>query len=186
MKPTDKNYDLLSAEMRLIWGDDAKMFEWEMKEFKRVYVINDNNDFIALTNMPITNEFYFGYSDCGQGPSYDDMSNTIDWVRKNLTRYFIERNTSHLEEELKNLRDETIPFGVYVNYGRGKHCMCFEKIERWTNLNEMKMRVMTKDERKIIIKAYEVELERMTRRCITWLKRYGEKKLIIRTYWMDR
>ena len=42
MKTTDKNYKMLSDEIKLIWRDNKKMYDYCMKDIKRVTQINED------------------------------------------------------------------------------------------------------------------------------------------------
>lgn len=184
MKPTDKNYKMLSDEIKLIWRDNKKMYDWCMKNIKRVTKINEDGDFIAFSNPTLETEFWFGYSDIGQGLSYDDNIKRMEKIRDSITKHFITENTRKFEEMIELLRDKNNEFYVTIKYMGGKHMMHVDQRPPFSR--EDISRLIDFDEREKIIDAYITELEKMTKRCVTWLKKYGTEKIKLRTYWIDR
>lgn len=183
MKSTDEMYDIVSNEATKVWGN-GKMRDWFVKQIKRAVMINDTQ-FIAFENPRIETEFLFGYSDLGQGRSFDENHELMKNVREHVIEYFIEQNTRDIRNKLEKLRDDDVQFYKLIQYSGGVNEVCVNEVTYLTRDVETKT-MLTPDERRRVIEAYEIELEQMTKRCHTWLKKYGSEKITLTSYWMDR
>lgn len=183
MKKTDAMYNIVFDEATAVWGNST-MRDWMINTIKRASMINDTQ-FIAFDNPQIKTEFWFGYSDIGQGRSYDENNKLMENVRNHIIKHFIESNTDSIKSTLERLRDENVQFYKQIHYNGGVNEVVVHDVTPYTRDVETKM-MITKEERERVIKAFEKELEYMTKRCHTWLKKYGTEKISISSYWVDR
>lgn len=200
----EMNDDERKAFLREAYGDD----EYYIKEWPTCVRLA-SGDVVGIQSPKLTTEFWFGYSDCGQGPTHEEARDACDAA--NTEEYFIQENTEKLRDILAGLkreRDDTTYKYLFL-YRDNTSTRHNERpglwVLRWDNLNPDSVnwdelldpydrkqyekgyiKTLTDDDRKRLIAAYELELDARTRRCRAYLKRYGTSKLRISTYWMDR
>lgn len=186
MKTTDKNYNALREEMNRIWGTNSHMSDYCCKQANQIVFVGDG-DFIVIEKKSLEKDFWFGYSDCGQGLSYEENNDKMKNVSNNISQYFIERNIADLKEMIEQLQDETKRWFKIVNYSGGLHCVTLKTddyLNRWGYNNPDYVEIDRKyiDD---ILEAYECELEARVKRCISYLKRF-KNKINVNSYWVDR
>ena len=180
-----------------IYGEYLKYWDEKMAKFctKEICEALEVNGMIVVAEKPeLQTSFYFGYSDMGQGLSYEENNVRTEQVKKHKDEYFTEKNTEGLTKIIDNLL--TMPF-VYVYpavYGDtpinlfqlkfGKYDLIQDGERPYRNMN-IEYRVLTMEERKAIVKMYERMLEKQTKRVQNYLKRFS-KKISVNTYWIDR
>lgn len=142
--------------------------------------------------------FWFGYSDCGQGPTEEEANASANAFGE---KDFISKNTERLRNALAILKGESELNRHFLLWKNDNDCYDFHQIDFSPNVKdweeyldawdkkhyiEGKIRKMTDEERERLITGYTIALERREKRCEKYLKRYGLSKLSISTYWMDR
>ena len=152
---------------------------------------------IFIINKPsIKKEFYFGYSDCGQGLSYEENNDRMDTVSRNKIRYFIEQNIEPLNKTIENLKTSHFVYVYNVCYGDTPLGLYQVKFANYNLIAEGETpyrnkqinagyRELTKEEREILIKFYEGFIEKHTKRVLNYAKRFGNN-ISISSYWIDR
>lgn len=180
-----------------IYNEYLKYWDDKMAKFctKEIWEALEVNGMIVVAEKPeLQTSFYFGYSDMGQGLSYEENNVRTEQVKKHKDEYFTEKNTEGLTKIIDNLL--TMPF-VYVYpavYGDtainlfqlkfGKYDLIQDGERPYRNMS-IEYRVLTMDERKAIVKMYERMLEKQTKRVQNYLKRFS-KNISVNTYWIDR
>ena len=180
-----------------IYNEYLKYWDDKMAKFctKEIWEALEVNGMIVVAEKPeLQTSFYFGYSDIGQGLSYEENNIRIEQVKKHKDEYFTEKNTEGLTKIIDNLL--TMPF-VYVYpmlYGDtpinlfhlefAKYDLIQDGKRPYRNM-DIKYRVLTMEERKTIVKMYERMLEKQTKRVQNYLKRFS-KNISVNTYWIDR
>lgn len=174
------------------WNNDTRMAEfctkgiWDAIEVNGLLVVGKKPD--------LQTSFWFGYSDFGQGLSYEENNIRTERISNHKDKYFIQKNT----EQLNNIIDKLMsaPF-VYVYpemYGNTPLALYELKFAKYDLLQEgerpyrgsdIEYRVLTAEERKNIVKMYERMLEKQTKRVQNYLKRFS-KNISVNTYWIDR
>ena len=106
-----------------IWDKDSDMVKWEMKQVTFIIPICGGKYMVELTKPHIETEFYFGESDCGQGPSHDENNRRMNSVRFMIEDYFKESNMSSIDRTIKQLKDvingkSNLKVHHYVHYYR--------------------------------------------------------------------
>lgn len=152
---------------------------------------------IFVASKPdIKKEFYFGYSDCGQGLSFEENNNRMEEVERNKTRYFIEQNIEPLNNIIDKLRNSHFVYVYNVCYGDTPINLFVHKFSSYDLLQEGETpyrnksinagyRELTMDEREKLITFYEGMIEKHTKRVLNYVKRFS-KNISIHSYWIDR
>lgn len=190
---------------------DAERKEWitaahgedYIKYFPVVVQLSEGAATIKLGGLET--EFWFGYSDYGQGPTSEEAYSACEAAQ--TEEYFIDKNTEPLREFLAGLKQETTEEYRYLILRRNNHnsMPAASWAIRWTNVcpdavnwletmdardrvdyEKGNLRRITEEERKRLIDGYTLALEMQEKRLRRYLKRYGTSKLRARTYWMDR
>jgi hypothetical protein len=182
--------EMYANDMKNVWGKDTSMIDYCVKSNK--FFIGIQNKVIGFEKHRIENDFWFGYSDCGQGLSYEDNNKRVDDTERHLHDYFISRNTEGIERKIKQI-SELLKIGyterivLRTNYNSdGSSCYVHVKnsYDRYDR-NDEKEYPMTESEIKFYISALEEFLEMVTDQCERYWKRY-RKNISINTYWADR
>lgn len=191
--------------MKAVWGNSQKMVDYCVKKANVFIPVNNG---IAIIDKPsIETDFWFGYSDCGQGLSYDENKERVDSVRENIKDYFFEKNLKDINEHIKDIEDiiecAENEYSEYICVNR-KHysdevieCRVIEVLNRYRGWgmgnsieylqqNDSTATIATYDEMVRYLNAYKYVKEQFTKRLEAYWKKYGSTKLHIGTYWVDR
>ena len=104
-KENQKNFENSYIEcMTQVWNGNKKMIDYCRKKVA-VYVPICGDKIMTIDKTDLNKEFYFGYSSCGQGPSYEDMNKTVSNVSKNIEKHFIEENLARVNEQIKDYKE---------------------------------------------------------------------------------
>lgn len=178
-----------------VWKGDSSMVEWEMKQLTYIIPICGGKYMIELTKPSITTEFWFGESDCGQGPSHDENNVNMNTVRFMIEDYFMDYNLKSIDKMINNLKDiingkTEMKAQHYIHYygcpeNSPIHGLCFW--DPWHgNSVSGESWDLDKNDVELVLKAYELQRERFVKRLEGYLKKYGAKKLRVCSYWIDR
>lgn len=171
---------------------DPGMVDYECKITKNAFLTDDGR-LVTFEQPGIQKSFWFGYSDCGQGLSYEDNNERFDKVTANKLRYFYMVNLKNMFVVLRKINPNDSFNHAYIcnKYYEGK--MAFVKIisdwdfdEKYINDKNLDARRMTNDEIKIYNDMIKNECRRYVKRLNSYCKRYGDSKLNFNTYWCDR
>lgn len=142
----------------------------------------------------IQKDFYFGYSDIGQGLSFDENNSRIENAERNKVDYFIKQNTREIDNIIDKLHTSPCVFLYNECYGdtpinlfkhkSSNYDLILNDEKPFRNL-DCQYRRATDAERKAIIKAYEDARESFVKRLVNYLNRYGNK-ITFTSYWIDR
>lgn len=171
------------------------------------YIRTDKNDLIVtladggtftITGDKLKTEFWFGYSDCGQGPTNDECNAAANKARTD-EQYFIDENLSDIKNRLELLTD---PAGTgrmekYLWLLGGKNGAWSldtsdtdnpDYLGDWERIryNHGEYKPLGDDDKQRLIAGYRHALELREKRCRAYLKRYGLSKMKVSTFWMDR
>ena len=187
-----KNNPLLpeyKAELSKVFKED--MVEYVIKTTQSLIKLSTGQLF-ATGKHRLETEFCFGYSSCGQGPSYDECRQEHDDFRQNAAQRFKEENLKGFDSYIEQLdtdnarqpylvsqyRDDKNANIVIVSWMSGFD-FDYNGVdrERCTPLN---------DKDKDAIKAvYLADKAAVEKRCDAYVKKYGTSKFRTWTYWMD-
>lgn len=174
-----------------------------IKDFPVVVQLSEG---VATINLGgLETEFWFGYSDYGQGLTLEEAYNACKAAQ--TEEYFINKNTESLRKILAGLKQETTEEYRYLILRRNNHYRtpAASWAIHWTNVcpdavnwvetmdaydrcdyEKGRLRRITEEERQRLIDGYTLALEMQEKRLKRYLKRFGTSKLRASTYWIDR
>lgn len=178
------------VEVAKVYNNSIKMTDYCLSCAK--FFAKFRNYIICFDKHRIDNDFWFGYSDCGQGMSYDENNNRVESIRNNLYEYFINKNVEHIDTKIKYLKNyiECNTNSQYIFY--------FVKVYEESNIiGNISMRMfyrndvdtnnkLTIDEAKLYLELLLKYREIIVKQCNSYWKRYGASKIKLNTYWADR
>ena len=88
-----------AVAMKAVWGNSQKMIDYCVKQ-AAVFIPVANNGIAVIDKPHIETDFYFGYSDCGQGLSYEENNERVNHVSDNLAEYFVNYNLRDINEKI--------------------------------------------------------------------------------------
>lgn len=147
--------------------------DWIMKRVSGIYEIGSGKK-LVFNKSHIENEILYGYSDCGQGMSYEDACECLNGFSKET---FIARNMQRLDGLSKDTKDGRTYLAPVVD-GKGRYV----KLVQTRDVD--KMCTMTKDEKDACSVAIISEIVKLRKRLETYYKRYPGK-VTARLYWID-
>lgn len=161
----------------------------------------ENGQVLVIEKPRLETHFCFGYSDFGQGMTYDEANkcercfNEDDFVNENIRRSGLQTRIKELNEmdstqqvwafqnnvttnrfvsyQILHVTTEGIFYNYYFNYPK-KFEDCPEYTVRLTNKDIEALK-----------KALQDTLDEFNKRVHTYLKRFGLKKVHKWTYWVD-
>lgn len=208
------DYILTDTERRQYWKQcfpdySEKDLKWYFTQYP-VIVRLAGGECVPIESGELKTTFLFGESDF-QGPTSEEAEAAAAAARSE--EYFTEENLyeykdfiAALESPAKyaekakgiynylwlaNWRDDKNEWRIQWNSIDPETVNAREALRhRDSRLLDMydkgRYRALSEDDRKRLVTAYRIALEKREKRCRTWLKRYGVEKLNISTYWMDR
>lgn len=180
---------------------DTKMVDYCVKSVS-VLVPFKNGSIGIIDKSNIDTNFWFGYSNCGQGLSYDECNRTMDHVQNNIAEYFKEKNMQEFDRLEKDIAEAksnleanskySVPTISTKYYGQNKaNPMCnvnlFSDPSR-INENDADVMVHRIDMEELLMWEAGVKQARknFNKRLDAYLKRFGTSKLSVHRYWVDR
>ena len=183
-----------SIALEDVWKKDSKMIDWAMKQITFIAPICDGKYLIEFTKPNIETEFWFGESDCGQGFSHDENNKRMNKVRLTLEEYFINKNMESINNEINTIKNilngkSSNKAKHYLQYWNSPvdspiHDFTIESPYYGSGVSGETYDISNKD-LKIILKALELNKERFMTRLVSYLKKYGTKKIRVSSYWLD-
>ena len=183
------------AGLHDVWGKDSNMIDWSMKQITYLVPICGGKYIVELTKPAIETEFWFGESDCGQGPSPEENTRNMNFVRLTIEDYFMNRNLRGIDENINRLNEiiagnSNYKVKHYIHYWSSPedtpiHGFCFEHPWYGSSVSGESWDLDIEDV-KMLLEAYKLQRERFVKRLEAYLKRFGSSKLHISSYWIDR
>lgn len=181
--------DQMREEFLQVWGKDAKMVEWSVKNHSG-FKLSDGK-VIMLDKPHIETHFCFGWSTCGQGPEWEEACKTHNNFWNNQAEWFATENIQKFDREfpLPDLDDICVLAKQYNSGNIWNYYWCRE----W-RLDEVLSRVVGNREYMIcrneedvdkIKRAISEHKQNFVKRLNSYLKKYGTSKLKSWTYWID-
>ena len=189
-----KNNPLLPEyrqELEKVWKNDTDMVEYCIKQTQSLVKLSTGQLF-ATDKPSIETRFCFGYSDIGQGPSYDECNDEMDDFRKHEAEYFKHENLQCFDNFIEQLDGDGVKQLYVTNRYRDDYGANIVTTTWISDFDfechglrrEMYTKVSAQD--KEAIKAvYLADRADMEKRLDTYLKKYGTKKLHVWRYWID-
>lgn len=177
------------------WDNDEKMVKFEMNKIAYLVPICEGKYIICIDKAKLNTDFFFGYSDIGQGFSYEENNKRIDEFKKNLSSNFKESNLSNIDsmiEELESIFNghsskTAMHFKAYFNDGEDTilHELGFDDPWRGKTFSGEGYKLENND-LSLLIEAYKKFKEYTSKKIDTYLKKYGTSKMSVHSYWVDR
>lgn len=173
-----------------VWGKDTHMIEYCTKETD--LIIKTSQGFILDIEKPkIETRFCFGYHDYVEG-DYESANDMADYAETNFD-YFRKENLKQVQDTIDWLSDDNNKLYFQNHYySQTKDILkSITSFQRWDEPADIFNKVYEKykpvpdEDRQLLIKAYELEKERFSKRVETYLKRYGLSKVHAWSYWAD-
>ena len=178
--------NIISNEYAKVWGEGSHMQTYCVKRAKNAVLMHDGS-VIIFDNNSIDKNFYFGYSDCGQGVSYEDNNERIQNINDNLLSYFYRHNLNNIFHSLRKINPNNKYRKPYIvtNY-KGSNICVLETYNDYdfNNLAEKPVE-MTDDDIAAYNKVIKIERKRFVTRLNSYIKKYGTTKLTVDSYWAD-
>lgn len=176
-----------------VYKKDSDMISWCLKQVVLFVPICGGKYIVTLDKPSIQSEFWFGESDCGQGPSHEENVKQMNSVRFMIEDYFMEANLSGidrrieaLKESLKEHTGKTVRHFVhYWKCSPDSPLHDFRIYNYYETQYEKDSMVMDKEDIELLIEAYDIFRAKFQKRLETYLKRFSNK-LYVHSYWMDR
>ena len=182
---------LLKEEFAKIWENSKEMQDYGLKKTSNC-VLTSFGGLVAFDKPKIETKFCFGYSDCGQGQSFDEANQQKanfgekQFLRNNLAdmrevlnlfegkKEYPDQNTKYLYFA-RRYSDSNI-FSMVFLYDDAPNAMAwrFNGLEKATEEDFQKCYATQKQ-----------EYEKFEKRLKSYLKRYGTEKIQTWTYWAD-
>lgn len=177
----------ISAEYVKVWGNDTNMNTYCNNKVKNAVEMHDGS-IVLFENPAIEKHFYFGYSDCGQGVSYDDNNNRIEFIKKNKLSYFYRHNLKNCFAKLFiiNTNDKYRKAYLCKKYDKANICTVNMYDDYEVNILKFKPVEMTEDDIIAYNKIVKIERKRFVTRLNSYIKKYRDSKIDIDSYWADR
>lgn len=143
--------------------------------------------FFIIGKHRTTSEFYFGYSSCGQGPTWEEMQQSEKDAQTKA--YFMQANLKEIDQVIETLEDGEdvwIHEGPKCNY----HTMGViydldDQPYEWRNEVMSNGFKVNDDDKNAILACILDHRTEVVKKLEGWWKRYGAAKIRTRTYWMD-
>lgn len=180
----------------------GKLPEYIRTDKNTVIVTLADGGTFTIGDNKLKTEFWFGYSDLGQGPTNDECNAAADNARSN-EQYFINENLSELQNRVAWLQGDTGGRACKYPWLLGDDCGawsldssnidpettnavdCLSAWER-NKYNQGLYKPLGDTNRERLIAGYNHAIALREKRCRAYLKRYGLSKIRVSTYWMDR
>ena len=188
--------NIYSVELKKVYNNDSKMITWCVNRAKYIFKLRDM--VVPFETMHIEKDFWFGYSDLGQGLSYEENNERVNKHEENVVAYFINRNLSDIINKIDKINEilETYENEHYFEKG----FVILPEYGDRTNIGEIfyynyyghrrddikEEDYLTVDELKEYLQHLMVWKSICEKQLQTYLKKYGTKHISFNTYWVDR
>lgn len=183
--------ELYKVGLTETWNDH--MINWCLKKIAYFVPIDEGKGIIAIDKQHIETEFYSGYSDIGQGMSYDENNKFINEVNESIENYFINANMSSIDSIISRLQEiidgstsyKIVHRGHYHRQSENNCVRSFEIYHYWDSIPSDSTELSI-DDVKLLRDGYKIYREDYKKRLFTYLKKYGRKHIHMHSYWIDR
>lgn len=188
---TKEEKEFMIAQHRLVWSKDEKMVNYCVGKISDIVYLPDG--VFVIDKPSIQTDFCFGYhdyEDVDDPYGYNGAQRRADAAEKS-TEFFIRKNLENcgFDDWIRELTDKWSVVYLRPKYwSQTEDCKLLDLTDYG---NEQRVpanadgRLLTTEERALIIKGYESAKEKFTKRLNTYLKRYGLSKVNTWTYWLD-
>ena len=189
-----KNNPLLEEyknELSKVWKTDEDMISYCVKHTQSLIKLSTGQLF--ATELPdIKKEFCFGYSSCGQGPTWEECQQKKAEFLKNYAEHFKEENLCGFDSYIEQLDKDSYrePYLVSRYYREtGANIVTVSWIGEFDfdcgHARKEDCTPLSDVDKEAIKSVYIADKAAMEKRLDTYLKKYGTSKLRSWTYWID-
>ena len=197
-----ENYEFLSKEAQAglkevykgILNDQIckeKAIDYHLSKVSVMVELSDGK-LIAIEKENLQKEFLFGYSDFGQGLSYEEARAAANNVDNHIADWFKGHNLGNIKRTIEKLEqyingERKIEAYIWKVWNEGETYYDFA-VNEWIYMDYIREHggiVVSNEDAKRILAAYQQHKENTEKRIDQYLKRYGTSKLNTRIYWVD-
>ena len=179
VKSDEEDKELFAEALKLARGDE----KWAKDLLKDVTAVRLSDGKLVVFGKPtIEKDFCFGYSDWGQGMTYDEAN---ELVRKYSTdgQYFVKDNLKREYGYVERLENASAEEPVYIVPMYGREDVGLYKIT--TNKYALNAVEVPADDVEKLLKHAKALSDKFEKKLNNYIKRYGTDKLKVWTYWAD-
>ena len=184
----DKNLkSLIEENYRLVWGKNDKMVKYCLSRVSNAVILS--NGLIYIFEKPhLETSFCFGYDN--DEASYNHANDMVETVTSDYGEYFVKRNIDSFKNLEKTLTDKFNRFLFHTKYNKSNFASTIYKksdieFHSWITPRNVEMFELNDEDVTKLIEVNKLEMEKMSKRCFTYLKKYGTEKLRVWSYWRD-
>ena len=105
-------------------------------------------------------------------------------MQKKSESYFLEENLKSIKNKIQNLKENDL-FVTNHYYKQNNNLLkTVFTLKPWEKPEADYIKLSDED-KKLVIEAHEIELQKFEKRLNTYLKRFGTSKLYTWSYWLD-
>lgn len=181
-KLSEKAMNAVNKELEFVYKNDKSMIDYHLKNLSNVHMFDDER-FVVFKKKSLKTRFCFGYSDCGQGSSFEKAQELSNKAERDA-EIFIKENLEDIESTIKEFKENDVYIiGTHFNKGKNQINLCSDWNMRYHS-RENSEKISEKD-KLAIIAILEEEKAKMLKRINTYLKRFGLSKIRSWSFWMD-
>lgn len=166
-----------------VWGNSEKMINYCAKKAD-VIVKTESGFFIEVEKEDIETSFCFGYHDSRYDTESFDNANKMAAYAKKSESYFLEENLKSLKNKIQNLKEKDLFVTNHYYKQNNDLLKTVIALKSWEKPEADYIKLSDED-KKLVIEAHEIELQKFEKRLNTYLKRFGTSKLHTWSYWLD-
>lgn len=194
-KPKTKKNEAIEeakAEYVKVWKNDERMIKFCQNEISNAVKLSDGR-VVVVKKQKLETSFCFGYSDFGQGFDSDEANKAAHHAQTS-EKYFRDQNLAYFKDTINMLkgkkekswdRDAYLSQSCYSDNPINIHKVIGLHYCDYVEQRHGRYTEMSDADKKLVIAMYEEEMDKMSKRIDSYLKRYGLSKLNVWTYWAD-
>lgn len=176
------------TEVRKVWSTDEKMVKYCINNLSNLIELSDGSLY-EIEKRKINTSFCYGHGQYGI-TTEEETQGALSMAAKARSdyNYFIEKNLEGINEMIEYLKgSEGTLYTANRYYNKDVNIVnvVSERYLREYRNSGIEYKPLTKEDTKKLLKAYQEEKEKFTKRLNTYLKRYGLSKIRSWTYLVD-
>ena len=181
--------------LKEVWNGDEKMVKHCMNQIAYLVPICNGNYIICINKVKLNKDFYFGYSDIGQGLSFEENNKRMDEFKESIEQNFKEKNLENIDSTIKLFEEiicghssiKPMHYVQYYNCPKNSilHDFGFDDPWRGKTFGGKGFDLELSD-LKLLLEGYKMLRTYTIKKIDGYLKRYGTNKIYVSSYWIDR
>lgn len=175
-----------------VWKGDEHMINWCVKHVALFVPICNGKYILSIDKCGIEKDFCFGYSSCGQGPTFEENNKNMENVRANLIKYFLDKNLAPINNMIESLEDilndkscTRIMHHVHYYSAPDDSPVHDFGLYRYYDIPTDGSIPMEKEDIQILLDGYKIFKQMFEKKLETYVKKYDLRKVRVRSYWID-